>query len=205
MKLETIYNELKSLVKDNEFNLVAYLKLVEKLEKAIREETAYSTTSRTRVNAIKRVASPFMDRPVLTGYSNQEGYQIVTDSYHLIAIHQENMPLKLVTDNNDIADKIGHENVIYGNYPNMNNILKYTTENELPPLNLDDLTLFCKLHKKDNELYTIGNQNFNPHYVKDIIDVLGSNYHIYYQGENRPLFFVNSDDEIGLVLPVRVY
>ena len=205
MKLETIYNDLKSLVKDNEFNHKAYKTLLTKLEKAIREETAYRTTSRTRVNAIKRVASNSNVRPVLTGYSNQEGYQIVTDSYHLIAIHNPDMPLKLVTTDNEIADKIGHQNVIYGNYPNMSNILKYTTENELEPLNMDDLTAFCKLHKKDNELYTIGTQHFNPHYVKDIIDVLGTNYHIYYQGENRPLFFVNSDDEIGLVLPVRVY
>lgn len=205
MKLETIYNDLKTLVKDNEFNPGAYIKLVEKLEKAIREETAYSTTSRTRVNAIKRLAYPFNDRPVLTGYSNQEGYQIVTDSYHLIAIHQDKMPLKLVTTDNDVADKIGHENIIYGNYPNMTNILKYDTKNELLPLDLDDLQVFCKLHKKDNELYIIGTQHFNPHYVKDIIDVLGTNYHIYYQGENRPLFFVNSDNEIGLILPVRVY
>lgn len=61
------------------------------------------------------------------------------------------------------------------------------------------------MHKKDKELYTIGTQSFNPHFVKNVIDVLGTNIKIYYQGEDQPLFFVNDKEEIGLVLPVRKY
>ena len=72
--------------------------------------------------------------------------------------------------------------------------------------NLDDLESTCKMGKKDKDvLFTIGNQTFNPQYVKNVIDVLGTNVKIYFQGELRPLFFVNDKDEIGLVLPVKKY
>lgn len=204
MKLETIYGELLEIMK-NDMDFTKALSLKEKLEKAIREETCYKTSSKTRVNAIKRVASKDNSRPVLTGYGIYEDYKCVTDSYHLIAIKEENMPLKLVTTDSELAKKVGKENCICGNYPNMERILKYDTSNELNMIDLDDLESFCKMHKKDDEVYQIGEQSFNPHYVKNVVDVLGKDFKIYYQGENRPLFFVNDKDEIGLVLPIRKY
>lgn len=204
MKLETIYQELLEIMK-NDMDLTKALSLKEKLEKAIREETCYKTTSRTRVNAIKRVASKDNVRPVLTGYGIYEDYKVVTDSYHLIAIKEDNMPLKLVTTDSELAKKVGKENCIWGVYPNMERILRYDTSNELNMIDLDDLESFCKMHKKDDEVYQIGEQFFNPHYIKNVVDVLGKDFKIYYQGENRPLFFVNKENEIGLVLPVRKY
>lgn len=204
MKLETIYGELLEIMK-NDMDFTKALSLKEKLGKAIREETCYKTSSKTRVNAIKRVASKNDARPVLTGYGIYGDYKCVTDSYHLIAIKEENMPLKLVTTDNELANKVGKENCICGNYPNMEMLLKYDTSNELNMIDLDDLESFCKMHKKDNELYKIGEQTFNPHYVKNIVDVLGKNFKIYYQGEYKPLFFVNDKEEIGLVLPVKTY
>ena len=204
MKLETIYGELLEIMK-NDMDFQKALSLKEKLEKAIREETCYKTTSKTRVNAIKRVASKNNIRPVLTGYGIYEDYKCVTDSYHLIAIKEENMPLKLVTIDSELANKVGKENCILGDYPNMEVILKYDTSNELPMIDLDDLESFCKMHKKDNELYKIGEQTFNPHYVKNVVDVLGKDLKIYYQGEYKPLFFVNDKEEIGIVLPVKTY
>lgn len=204
MKLETIYGELLEIMK-NDMDFVKALSLKEKLEKAIREETCYKTTSRTRVNAIKRVASKDNVRPVLTGYGIYGDYKVVTDSYHLIAIKEDNMPLKLVTTDSELAKKVGKENCICGVYPNMEMILRYNTSNELNMIDLDDLESFCKMHKKDDEVYQIGDQFFNPHYVKNVVDVLGKDFKIYYQGENRPLFFVNDKYEIGLVLPVKKY
>lgn len=205
MKLETIYGELLDIMK-NDMDFVKALSLKEKLEKAIREESCYKTSSKTRVNAIKRVASKMNDRPALTGYGIYEDYKCVTDSYHLIAIKEDNMPLKLVTTDNELANKVGKENCICGNYPNMENILKFDKSNELEMFNLDDLESTCKMGKKDKDiLFTIGTQTFNPQYVKNVIDVLGTNVKIYYQGEYRPLFFVNDKDEIGLVLPVKKY
>lgn len=205
MKVEKFYEELKGIIVDNSFNIIKYKKLLEKLEKTIREETCYKTSSKTRVNAIKRVASKDNVRPVLTGYGIYGDYKVVTDSHHLIAIKEDNMPLKLVTTDNELANKVGKENCIWGVYPRMESILRYDTSNELEMFNLDDLESFVKLHKKDKEVYKIGEQYFNPNYVKNIVDVLGKDLKIYYQGENRPLFFVNDKYEIGLVLSLRKY
>lgn len=204
MKLETIYVELLDIMK-NDMDFQKALSLKEKLEKAIREETCYKTSSKTRVNAIKRVASKDNVRPALTGYGIYGDYKVVTDSYHLIAIKEDNMPLKLVTTDLELVKKMGKENCICGVYPRMESVLRYNTSNELPMIDLNDLESFVKLHKKDKEIYKIGEQYFNPNYVKDVVDVLGKDLKIYYQGENRPLFFENKKGEIGLILPVRVY
>ena len=73
-------------------------------------------------------------------------------------------------------------------------------------VDLDDLESTCKMGKKDKGvLFTIGTQTFNPQYVKNVIDVLGTNVKIYFQGEYKPLFFVNDKNEIGLVLPIKKY
>lgn len=205
MKLETIYGELLEIMK-NDMDFTKALSLKEKLEKAIREESCYKTSSKTRVNAIKRVASKLNNRPALTGYGIFKDYKVVTDSYHLIAIKEDNMPLKLVTTDNELANKVGKENCINANYPNLESILRYDTSNELDMIDLDDLESTCKMGKKDKGvLFTIGTQTFNPQYVKNVIDVLGTNVKIYFQGEYKPLFFVNDKDEIGLVLPVKKY
>lgn len=205
MKLETIYGELLEIMK-NDMDFTKALSLKEKLEKAIREETCYKTTSKTRVNGIKRIASKDNSRPALTGYGIYEDYKCVTDSYHLIAIKEDNMPLKLVTTDKELANKVGKENCIYGTYPNIDNIIRYDTSNELPMFNLDELEYTYKLGKKDkNILFKIGEQNFNPKYVKNIVDVLGKDLKLYYQGEFKPLFFVNDKNEIGLVLPIKKY
>ena len=190
MKLETIYGELLEIMK-NDMDFAKAMSLKEKLEKAIREETCYKSTPRTRVNAIKRVASKDNSRPALTGYGIYEDYKCVTDSYHLIAIKEDNMPLKLVTTDLELVKKIGKENCISGVYPRMESVLRYNTSNELPMIDLNNLESFIKLHKKDKEIYKIGEQYFNPNYVKDVVDVLGKDLKIYYQGENRPLFFEN--------------
>lgn len=205
MKLEKIYEELVSIMK-NDMDVTKALALKEKLEKAIREETCYKTTSKTRVNGIKRVASKLETRPVLTGYGIWNDYKVVTDSYHLIAIYEDNMPLKLVTTDKELANKVGKENCINGVYPNMDSIIRYDTSNELPMFDLDELEYTYKLGKKDKDvLFKIGEQNFNPQFVKNIVDVLGKDLKLYYQGEFKPLFFVNDKNEIGLVLPIKKY
>lgn len=206
MKLEKIYCEVKDLFDGEEFNFIKYKDLLSSLEKAVREESAYKTTSKTRVNAIKRVASKYNDRPALTGYGIYGDYKVVTDSYHLIAIKQDVMPLKLVTTDSELANKVGKENCIFGDYPNMEMILRYNTSNELPMIDMDDLVSFIKMNKKEKRpLYQIGECKYNANYVKNVIDVLGKEVKIYYQGELKPLFFENNDGEIGLVLPVRTY
>ena len=208
MKLETIYNSLVEIMQ-NEMDFEKALKLKEQLEKAIREETCYKTTSKTRVNAIKRVASKLNIRPALTGYGICNDYKCVTDSYHAIMIYEDSMPLKLVTTDNELADKVGKENCIYGTYPNFNSFINFDKSlYNTTDLDLDDIMQYYKLHKKDadKEPYTIKNVNCNIVYLKNVIDVLGTNITTYIPKDDyRPIYLVNDKNEIGLVLPIKKY
>lgn len=208
MKLETIYNDLLDIIKDD-MNVDKALKLKEKLEKVIREETCYKTTSKTRVNAIKRVASKWNDRPALAGYGIYKDYKCVTDSYHLIAIHEENMPLKLVTTDEELANKVGHENCIYATYPNMEHIINFDKQYyDTITLDYDDVMSYYKLHKKNaqDEPYEINGNFYNITYLKNVIDVLGTDLVVYLPKDYfRPMYLVNKDNEIGLVLGIKKY
>lgn len=208
MKLETIYNDLVDIMK-NDMDFDKALKLKDKLEQAIRENTCYKTTSKTRVNAIKRVASKWNDRPALTGYGIYEDYKCVTDSYHLIAIHEDNMPLKLVTTDKELADKVGKENCIYATYPNMEHIINFDKQyyNTIT-LDYDDIMQYYKLHKKNakDEPYEINGNFYNITYLKNVIDVLGTDLTVYLPKDYfRPMYLVNKDNEIGLVLGIKKY
>lgn len=206
MKLETIYNDLKDILNNN-MDFTKALKLKEKLEEAIRKETCYKTTPKTRVNAIKRVASKMEYRLALTGYGICNDYKCVTDSYHAIMIKEDNMPLKLVTTDKESADKIGHENCIYADYPGFESFINFDKSNyDISNLDYNDIEQFYKLHKKnaDKELYEIKGQFYNIKFIKNIIDVLGTDTTLYTpKNEYRPLYIVNKENEIGLVLPCR--
>lgn len=208
MKLETIYNDLVDIM-NNEYDFSKMIKLKDKLEQAIREETCYKTTSKTRVNAIKRIASKWNDRPALTGYGIYEDYKCITDSYHLVAIHEDNIPLKLVTTDKELADKVGHENCIYATYPNMEHIINFDKQYyDTITLDYDDIMQYYKLHKKnaEDEPYEINGKYYNIIYLKNVIDVLGTDLTIYQSKEyTRPMYLVNKDNELGLVLGVRVH
>lgn len=208
MKLETIYNDLVDIIKDD-MNFDKALKLKDKLEQAIREKTCYKTTSKTRVNAIKRIASKLEIRPALTGYGIYEDYKCVTDSYHLVAIHEENMPLKCVTTDKELKDKLGHENCINGTYPNMEHIINFDKQyyNEIT-LDYDDIMQYYKLHKKnaEKEPYEINGQHYNIIFLKNVIDVLGTDLVVYQSKDYfRPMYLVNKNNELGLVLGIRKY
>lgn len=209
MKLETIYNDLMEIIKDDmDFSKV--LKLKEKLEKAIREETCYKTTSKTRVNAIKRVASKMNDRPALTGYGICEDFKCITDSYHAVMLKDDNIPLKLVTTDIDLANKVGINNCINANYPNFSSFINFNKDYyKTIELDFDDIAQFYKLHNKnaEKEPYKIEEQYFNIKYLKNIIDVLGTDLTIYLSNdkEYRPLYVENKKGELGLVLPIRKY
>lgn len=215
MKLETIYNELKEINK--ELQVLSIRELMEKMEVEIRKETCYKTTSKTRIDAIKRVASKMQDRPALTGYGMFGEYKGVTDSYHAILIKQDEMPLPLVATKSDLEslgidykeymEKHGSTSLINGTYPNLMNVMTFNFDksNELT-LDVNDLLSFIKLNKKDDKaLYKLGECYYQAKFIKNVIDVLGKDAKIYFQGELKPLYFINKDDEIGLVLPVKKY
>ena len=208
MKLETIYNDLVDIMKNN-MDFEKALKLKEKLEQVIRQEACYKTTSKTRVNAIKRVASKWNDRPALTGYGIYNDYKVVTDSYHLVAVKEENMPLKLVTTDNELAERVGKENCINATYPNVKNLMEFD-ENDYNKIELDydDIMSYYKLHKKNSEdaPYEINGKYYNIKYLKNVIDVLGTDLVVYQHDDYyRPMYFVNSNNELGLVLGIRKF
>jgi len=208
MKLETIYNDLVDIM-NNDMNFDKALKLKDKLEQAIRENTCYKTTSKTRVNAIKRVASKLEARPVLTGYGIYKDYKCVTDSHHLVAIHEENMPLKCVTTDKELKDKLGKENCINGDYPNMEHIINFDKQyyDEIT-LDYDDVMQYYKLHKRnaEKEPYEINGQYYNIIFLKNVIDVLGTDLTIYQPKEyTRPMYLVNKANELGLILGIRKF
>ena len=209
MKLETIYNDLNEIIKDDmDFSKV--LKLKEKLEKAIREETCYKTSSKTRVNAIKRIASKRNDRPALTGYGICEDYKVITDSYHAVMLKDDNIPLKLVTTDIDLANKVGINNCINANYPNFSSFINFNKDYyKTITLDFDDIAQFYKLHNKnaEKEPYEIDNKFYNIKYLKNIIDVIGTDIIVYVSNdkEYRPLYVENKKGELGLVLPIKKY
>lgn len=208
MKLETIYNDLVDIMNNN-MDFTKVLKLKEKLEQTIRLETCYKTTSKTRVNAIKRVASKLEIRPALTGYGIEDDYKVVTDSFHAIMIHEEHMPLKLVTMDKELADKVGHDNCINANYPRFNSFINFDKSNyDTTTLDYNDVEQFYKLHKKnaDKELYDFKGNHYNICYIKNVIDVLGTDTIVYVsKNEYRPMYIENKNGELGLVLPVKKY
>ena len=206
MKLETIYNDLVEIIRDD-MDFTKVLKLKEKLEKAIREETCYKTTNKTRVNAIKRVASKMNYRPALTGYGICGDYKVITDSYHAVMLKDDNIPLKLVTTDIDLANKVGIQNCINANYPDFKGIINFDRNYyKTITLDFDDIAQFYKLHNKnaEKEFYKIKEQCFNIKYLKNIIDVLGTDLIVYLSIDNeyRPIYFENKNGELGLVMPI---
>lgn len=208
MKLETIYNELVDIM-NSDMDFMKATKLKNKLEQVIREETCYKTTSKTRVNAIKKVASKLDIRPSLMGYGICDDFKCVTDSYHAIMIKEENMPLKLVTTDDELVNKVGRENVIYQTYPNFSSFINFDkTYYDVTTLDYDDIAQFYKLHKKNakEELYEIDGKLYNITFIKNVIDVLGKDTKAYIpKNDYRPMYIENEKGELGLVLPVKKY
>lgn len=218
MKLETIYKELQEMNTPNGIDFMKYLKLMEKLEEKVREETCFKTTNKTRVSAIKKVASKLNSNPALQGYGILGDFKVVTDSYHLIAIKEENMPLPLVAtkeklqelgiDLNDYRNKNGRNSILCYNYPNVSRLLEFNKDTEIE-LDFNDIASFYKLNhslkEKEKQLYKINECLYNINYLKNIIDTLGTDTKCYFQGINMPLYFENENGEIGLVLPVKIY
>ena len=119
------------------------------------------------------------------------------------------MPLKLVTTDRELADKVGRENCINGNYPNVEALLKFDKDKyDIVKLDYNDVMSYYKMHKKnaEEEPYKINDNYYNIKYLKDVIDVLGTDLIVYVPEDYyRPMYLVNKDNEIGLVLGIRKF
>ena len=212
--IEKIYTDLCKATEGN-CDVAKLLKLKEDIAQTIRENTCYKTTAKTRVNAIKRVASKDDCRPVLNGYGVYNDYKVVTDSYHLIAIKEDNIPLKPVVNDIEKEKKLGKENCIFGTYPNVQNIIDFNIDKnenyiEYKKFDLNDIEAFYKMNKSKGPreaLYEIGDITCSIIYLKNVIDVIGEKFKMYVPKDNynRPIYIINDKKEIGLVLPVKIY
>ena len=75
-------------------------------------------------------------------------------------------------------------------------------------IDFNDMEQFYKLHKKTakDDLYGINHQTFNITYIKNVIDVLGTDVTIYQpKSDIRPLYIENKNNEKGIILPVKKY
>ena len=152
-------------------------------------ETCYKTTCKTRVNAIKRIASK--ERANLTGYGVMDNYKVVTDTYHAIAIIDENIPLEFKE-----------------NFPDLHNSFNFNHEYyNTTTIDFNDVMSHYKMYKNDlDKPYKIENVCVNVKYLKNIIDVLGKSITVYIPNNDyRPLYFKNNNDELGLLCPIKTH
>ena len=68
---------------------------------------------------------------------------------------------------------------------------------------------FYKLHKKNakEETYALDRLNVNIIFLKNVIDVLGTDVDVYISIDNdyKPIVIINKDNEKGIVLPIKKY
>lgn len=189
MKLETILNELNKYFETDDINILSVLK--DKLIKTIKLETCYKTTCKSRVNAIKKIASKDDYLPALTGYGVMDNYKVITDTYHAIAIIEDNIPLEFKE-----------------NFPDLHHAFNFNPEYYHPTtIDFNDVMSHYKMYKNDlNNPYKIENVCVNVKYLKNIIDVLGESITVYVPNNNyRPLYFKNNNNELGLLCPIKTY
>ena len=168
-----------------------FAKICPLLFKTIKLETCYKTTSKTRVNAIKRIASKCDYRPNLTGYGVMDNYKVVTDTYHAIAIIDDNIPLEFKE-----------------NFPDLHNSFNFNPEYyHTTTIDFNDVLAHYKMYKNDlDNPYKIENVCVNVNYLKNIIDVLGKSLTVYVPNNDyTPLYFKNNNNELGLLCPIKTY
>ena len=117
----------------------------------MRLDTYYKTSSKTRVNAIKRIASK--ERANLTGYGVMDNYKVVTDTFHAIAIIENNIPLEFKE-----------------NFPDLHHAFSFNEENyHTTTIDLNDVMSHYKMYKNDlDNPYKIENVCVNVNYLKNI-------------------------------------
>lgn len=199
MKIETIYNRLNEILKYDEYtrnNML--LELKQDLEQIIREETCYKSTSKTRVNAIKRICKRGgKTKKYLNYYDIQENMQVFTDSYIAFALYQDNMPVEKCND------------IVYPNvYKLINRGNKYNPDTDLVELNYNDILAFYKLNKSEKKpTYQVNNAYYDISYLKDAIDILGTNLKVYIRCDDTrtPMYLENAKGEMGIIMPVVKY
>lgn len=219
MTIEKIICDLK------EINDIEQLQvLICKLEESLNEKNYIKHNSSKRLNGIKRVLNNGKSRPVLNCYTPyKNGYSAITDSYQMYLLKEVKLPFKCAfnsTFNEEEKEKYIEENKVEISnlcYPDikgiLDNIEKYNIIEKLK-LDVNEVLKLEKITPKNQsgqKIYTFNFEDIkitlNLIYLKNCIDILQLKDVVEFDfyGENKPLITHNEKDEIGLILPIKIY
>lgn len=179
-----------------------YLKLlydykIEELEKVLKEEIrkgiALKTNSKSRISAVNKLQKYNAKHGQLNLLNTRKinNYYTFTDSYRMYFLN----------------DSLGyHEN---DKFPDTTSFTSFDRSN-IVDIDVNDIiytykTLPSKEYKeKPYFISGIDYQGYNVEYLKEVIDVLGTDLRVYNMGNSKPLYFVNDKEEIALILPIKI-
>ena len=200
MSLLKIVNDKKLTSAQKEYEMGVALQQMLHLENAKQKGSTYKKQYQQAMKFLKGISN---SRPVLKFVDYQEGYQVFTNSHVLFKMknHIEGLPFH---DN---------ENGVYPEVlsfvPNKSHAENITDQfNHVDVLNKCDLMKIDKvaIPRCEKYLLQLKDAYLNPIYVKLVLDVLGvdnSKIEVYYQGNLRPIMFLNELGDEAVVVPVR--
>lgn len=204
MELQSIYNRLVHYITTRNIKEIIVLK-DDILKEITQNDREYAND---RINGILRIAYN-NTQPILKGYGICKKYKCISDNYHAVMIYEDNIPLKLVSDDKDVYIKLGDDKCIYGVYPDFKKLIKFNKDKyNTVDINISEIMAYYRLYEmkeKDNMYYIDDNVIVDIVYIKDIIDVLGKDVKCYVRKDNKykPIYFINERNEMGLICPVK--
>ena len=221
MKLDKIILELKDIKKYND--MVKCDELIKELEKDLKEECfKVKPSDKKRLSAIKKVLKEQKTRPLLSCFTPYEkGKVAFTDSYSLYVLNEDYLPFNVAFDSTVDDDFKDNYLKVYGDkilgkkegvYPNLHNLIPTSEPIYKIDLKVSEvLALEKTTEKKGNgaKVYTFENGKISLDlvYLKNCINILKlkDNFTMEIHGEIKPIIIHNSDGELGLILPIKVY
>lgn len=218
MKTDKIIVELKKILKEQD--LFKLNELIEKLEQQELESKYISKPSdKKRLSAIKKVLESSGIRPVLGCFTKIDDNVYFTDSYQLYKLNDESLPFTYATNNTNLTQeeeeyvKKNNLKVYPGIYPNLKNIIPTNSPKTTYKVNAEELLKQEKmtLPERGKKIHTIntgiGNISFDLIYIKNVINILKltGDFELELYGDINPIIIRNKEDEIGLILPIKVY
>lgn len=204
MELQSIYNRLVHYITTRNIKEIIVLK-DDILKEITQNDREYAND---RINGILRIAYN-NTQPILKGYGICKKYKCISDNYHAVMIYEDNIPLKLVSDDKDVYIKLGDDKCIYGVYPDFKKLIKFNKDKyNTVDINISKIMAYYQLYEmkeKDNMYYINDNVIVDIVYIKDIIDILGKDVKCYVRKDNtsKPIYFINERNEMGLICPVK--
>lgn len=184
MKVETILKDIKSYLESG--NIAIIMELKNKLEEDIRKNTAYKTSSKSRVNAISKMMkyNNKMGRVHLSKAFTTDGSKFIfTNSYYMVELNDS---LGYEVENKDFTSFM---NKSY-NYDNLG-------------VDLNDILASYKMKV---EWYNINGINYDIEYLKQVMDIMGSGIKFYQCLDNEYMLYIeNENNERGIILGARKF